>query len=283
MKRNVFTIAVLVAGFAACSFAYGEEDQGEAPRGQKVPILDVGYEFTYFYYEETEGGYWWLMDESGVLHGVKAMATYLPGMLMLRGELHYWTGELEYDGQTQGGRPLTADTEDTLLDMRGIIGLDLRSESTNDTAILFTGVGLRNWNNTILGPGGYEREIEQIYMPVIGIDLSRRTSRKGAWGMRGEVDVLLKGTVTSHLSDLSTTYEDAENEQKAGTGFGLRYSFYYRFPVGESVAISLEPFIGWWHVAESETAEVRLGSRTETVVEPDNDTITIGLGASVTW
>jgi len=285
MKKKVFGIAGIVAVVVACSLGYcGEEErEREEPRGQKIPALEIGYEFTYFYYKESVV-FGPDMQESGMLHGPRAMGTYLPGKLMLRGEVHYWTGELGYDGHLQNGSPLRTDTEDDLYDVRGLIGLDLRSDSSTEAAILFTGIGYRYWNDTIGSPYGYEREIAQLYMPLIGMDMSRRTESKGAWGVRGELDILLHGTVASHLSDVSPAYDDAENEQKVGTGFGMRFSFYYRFPIGQSTSISLEPFLGWWHVAQSEESEeVRLGSKTGTVNEPENDTLTAGVGASLCW
>jgi len=78
-------------------------------------------------------------------------------------------GELNYDGSTWAGVPLETDTDNSIFQVRGLIGYDIKKETYAIT--LFTGFGFRYWRDRIEGEGGYKRIIRYWCSPL-GIRLT---------------------------------------------------------------------------------------------------------------
>ena len=144
------------------------------------------------------------------------------------------------------------------------------------------GFGLRYWNDTAQGSGGYEREILYLYSPI-GFKLAGPVSSKWSWGFSGEYDLFWKGWVTSHLSDADPGFNDPENHQSFGDGFGIRFSIQFRHHVSERFSWYIEPFFRYWDVEQSDYAILTYyGTPFDYVYEPENNTlcygITVGFG-----
>ncbi len=261
MKRTIvlgmFVVAVSLQ-------AYGEE-------GFKDKLIfEIGGEYASFEYEEEFGGST-LMTEEGSLPGLRAQITSYGG-LFWQLSARYSAGDLEYEGQYQDGTPVTADTEDYIVEFRALLGADLTKADPNTAVPIFTGLGFRYWNDEIDAPGGYERETTYVYLPI-GIEYTKSASDGSRWGVRGEADILLGGFVTSHLSDVDPDYPDIDNTQDSG--YGMRASLFYMFPIGKKTSLSLEGFARYWSIDDS---DVVLG-----VMEPANTTTVYGLAASLVW
>jgi hypothetical protein len=87
------------------------------------------------------------------------------------------------------------------------------------------------------------------------------------------------GKVKSHLSDLFYGLNDPEVDQNAGDGYGLRFSLRFNRAFANSSALSIEPYITYWDIDDSDPELVTLfGAPTGVaVVEPENETTTYGL------
>ena len=238
--------------------------------------LEIGAEYSFFSYEEHDIDGARLMNESGPMFGVRAQLIH-PSPLYWRINGSYRWGELEYDGATQGGMLLTADTTNTLFDIEAVLGTDLIPDEPDAVIAFYSGLGFRRWDNEILGPGGYPRQTDYIYLPV-GLEFSGMLGSRGSWGVRGQLDLLVRGIVRSDFSEFSPETGVVKNTQTSG--YGLNASLFLRIGFGRSSIISVEPFIQYWQIDMSDVAVLADGTG---MVEPANSTTVYGIAVSLMW
>jgi hypothetical protein len=235
--------------------------------------FEIGVNLGYLDYEEDDFN----VDIDGFMYGLIGSYTY-HNQIMLATSLEFTYGELDYDGfvMTDGAVPWDEDTEDWILEWRGLVGYDFTSNSHVITP--FVGIGYRYWNDDIDGPFGYEREVEYWYSPI-GIKTVSPLSGAWTWGIAAEYDLFWSGEVESHLSDIMSGLNDPEVEQDSGDGYGLRFSVRFsRACANSSSSLSIEPYISYWDIDESDTETLTLyGVPIGFVFEPENDTLTYGL------
>lgn len=266
--RNAATILVLFALLlAACPAVIAGEQSPHLRSG-----VDIGYQIANFHYREPG-----VMKESGTMHGVTAAYTHhFMNMVMLRLEGEFLGGELEYDGRYSSGTSLTTDTEDWLLQGRALAGYDFVFEKWALTP--FVGLGYRYWYDDIQATGGYEREIQYLYAPI-GLETASAHD-KWRWGVRGEYDLFLRGWVKSYLSQAVAGYNDPENDQNFGDGWGMRASIYAEYEFADGYSFGVEPYYRYWWVKNSEKADLtQNGTKIGQVLEPKNRTTIWGLKA----
>ena len=260
---------VAVAGILLI-FGAGAVSAEPAPPLLPVHDFTLSAGVSYFEYEEES------LDVTieGPLYGIAAdYAFHDPAsgwMFGAAAEVDF--GSTDYDGSFQNGTPVKEDSDDLILDLRGLAGYDF--EPGPDWALTpFVGLGWRYWYNDVEGPGSYTREVSYWYLPV-GLQVTARLA--GGWRLRltAEGDVLLAGWVDSELSDVDPGFNDTTNETDLGDGWGARVSLQLRH--GHFL---VEPFFHYWDVDESDTDVLTYyGSPTGFVVfEPENTTTVYGL------
>jgi hypothetical protein len=269
---SVFFVLILISGFCS-GYEVRKHD------------FEIGPEFYYFDYTEYQE--WILfgiptgidetvMDEDGLFYGVTGAYTFRGledpsnGGIMLRAEGRFASGVVDYDGQTQGGVPLTiTDIDDYTMEFRGLIGHEnLRFDYTGG---LYAGFGYRYLNDDLSEfSGGYERESNYYYIPI-GITGTGPVSANG-WssGLTFEFDFLLRGLQKTHLSDTGYGYSDFENKQKKG--WGLRGSI--KFIKNGNMDFIIEPFARFWSIDDSEVTVIEGGIP---VYEPRNESVEAGV------
>ena len=232
----------------------------------------IGLETSYFDYKENG-----LMEEDGFMSGVVGSYSYhSDSKLMINTSLKYSFGELDYDGQTWGGTPITEDADDWIVECRGLVGYDYVLNGKH-LITLFTGIGYRYWNDDIDTPGGYEREIQYWYSPI-GVKTVSPLSDKWTWGLTAEYDLFWSGKVKSHLSDVHPGLNDPEVDQDFGDGYGLKFSIRFEKELTKNYALSIEPYIRYWDIDKSDTAILSYyGIPDRYVYEPKNETTSYGL------
>ena len=98
-------------------------------------------------------------------------------------------------------------------------------------------------------------------------------------GAAAEYDVFLWGKQKTHFSDLDPGFNMVENEQNGG--YGVRGSIKL-VKKGEKIDFIIEPFIRYWKINESKTADVNYyGIYIISVVEPKNNSTEIGCNLAV--
>ncbi len=269
MKKILLSVCLVIAGcFCLVSSGYaGSPDLGHS--------FKIGMEYGYHEYQESG-----VMEETGMLQGLIGSYTYHNDKgLMANASLRLGYGELEYDGRTWGGTPLQMDTENGILELRGLVGYDHKLK--DDCFITpFIGIGYRYLNNDTNYAGGYEREIEYLYVPI-GISTDSSLNNEWRWGVNMEYDLFLAGHVVSYLSDVYPAYNNLENDQDFMDGYGARFSLHFKKEISDNVSLSIEPFMRYWEIKDSNVSILTVyGTPVAYGYEPQNDTTTYGLRIS---
>ncbi|MFW6081428.1 MAG: hypothetical protein ACOC7W_05900 [Desulfosalsimonas sp.] len=129
----LITAAFLLAALPAASF--GTDFEAYAKLGH----------FTWKEYSGSSK----LLEESGPVYAVGAIADFTltkEASLKLRGEL--FGGSVDYDGQTQGGTPVTTDTDYKGAELEADLGWDI-TVTKELTLTPFAGLGARLWERDI--------------------------------------------------------------------------------------------------------------------------------------
>ncbi|WP_432735700.1 hypothetical protein [Maridesulfovibrio sp. FT414] len=253
-------LIILVTGlllFFSCTAFAGENELFPASE------FKVGYQGMYMYYDEPD-----VMHEKGVLNGGFGSWTgyFTEYNIMTSAELEGVLGSMRYDGQYSDGTKLKCDTDDYFISGRALVGMGFDYGKTGVTP--YIGIGMRHWYDKIKATGGYERYINQYYMPI-GVNVI--THMDDGWSIGGtlEGDLLLTGNVKSKLSQVGSSYEDANNDQKFASGRGMRISAFIERDF-DGYALGLEPYFRYWNFDKSKTDNVRYGGSNADVVEPKN-------------
>jgi len=264
--RNCLLISICLL-FSSVA-AFGQETKPLVP----MHAFEIGLNLGYLDYEEDFSN----IDPEwdGFMYGVIGSYTY-HNMIMFHTSLEYTQGDIDYDGATQDGTPLSEDADDWIIEWRGLVGYDFTSNGHLITP--FLGVGYRYWNDEVEGPAGYEREVEYWYSPI-GIETVSPLSGAWTWGIAAEYDLFWSGTVKSHWSDILAGFNDPEVDQDSGDGYGLRFSLRFNRAFANSSALSIEPYISYWDIDKSDLEILTFyGIPLAYVLEPENETLTYGL------
>ena len=223
----------------------------------------------------------------GDMYGILGSYTYHKKAL-LSTSIEYAQGDLGYDGflqeigggeddgSSQDGEPFQGDTEDWILEWRALLGLDFPVGKCLLTP--FSGVGYRYWNNQGEGTGFYEREITYWYSPI-GLALFGAFSPRWTFGISGEYDFLWSAKTETDLSDVLYGLPRAHLSAEQGGGYGLRGSLWIKAQLAKHFALSIEPFVRYWDIDESNQVPLTyFGVPTGwVVIEPANQTTEYGL------
>lgn len=223
----------------------------------------LGYEGLYMYYDEPN-----IMHEKGYLNGGFGSWTgyFTEHSLMIKVEAEAVGGSMRYDGKYSDGTKLDCNTDDFLATARATIGLGIDYGNVGVTPYL--GIGGRYWYDKIKAPGGYERRIKQLYLPI-GFNIISRLDDKWSLGGTLEGDLFLGGQVESELSQVGSSYEDASNTQNFMEGGGARISAFVEYDF-ESCALGFEPYFRYWQFEDSKSDTIRYGGSYAKVIEPEN-------------
>ena len=255
--------------------------------------LSLSLKGGYFHYAEPDVS----ISYSGLMTGVegdyqKAFANFT---VKLRSE--FMTGKIAYDGRLNTQQIVGASVQ-----MSDADGASIRYDADlwySDSAVLlgksfskrnyaitpFTGLGYRFLNNPENSdiPYDYSRQVSYLYLPLV-LELRTCKSDKTAWGLAGEVDILLRGSARADMSDASSNYNNLQFDQSLGGAIKLA-GFYNRRIFG--LDVSVKPFIDVWLVDNSDTDVLRYDGMRVLVksadgsfgdyCEPANITMTAGL------
>jgi hypothetical protein len=243
---------------------------------KKKHSLAFGTEISYIKYEEPG-----IMEEKGEMYGLFFSYAYHDKLMAkLEGKFSY--GEVDYQGGTWGGDPLTIKRiPDFMLEIRGLLGYDFKIENAV-TISPYSGIGYRYLqdNSQDRSYGGYERESNYVYIPA-GVEAVADLGKGWSLGMAAEFDLFVWGRQISYLSDVDSGYWEIENEQVKG--YGARGSVFIA-QKGDKFGFMIEPFIRYWNIKESSDAYIVYdGYAVGYGVEPNNNSTEIGCRLAVTF
>lgn len=238
----------------------------------------VGTAYGYILYREPG-----LMKEYGHMYGVQGSFFHKIGpanlyFWFIKPEVEIYFGQLTYDGRYQNsGAPVQSSSDDTLYNIRVLFGYNY---DLIQGLILrpYSGLGIRELQDKIIGTGGYRREINYSYLPL-GIEALKEMNAEWSLSFAVEYDVLLEGSVKTYLSDVSTGSDDIVNVQK--NGYGARAKFMSNHRLSENMRLRVEPYIQYWEVDTSEKIRATDGVNIYEIYEPQNDSRMYGLNLSL--
>ncbi len=207
---------------------------------------ELASEISHITYDEPD-----VMEEKGAMYGILGSYTYHKD-IMFRIEARFSYGQVDYKNSGT-----INNIDDYMMEFRGLIGQDI-SAYERYIVTPYIGFGYRYLNDdtsgmvSSTGARGYERESNYFYSPV-GIEILVPVEEGWSLGAIIEYDHFWKGIQKSHLSDASASFNDLENDQNKG--FGLRGSLRFKRQ-GRDMDLLIEPFIRYWHIEESETANI---------------------------
>ena len=293
MKR-ISSITLIAVSVLLC---FGNSFASEAlqdPIAQTdIKGLDLSVKGGYFQYKEPDAR----ITYSGIVSGLYGAykKDFSSCSVKIRSEL--MSGNVDYDGQlnihqTESSEVQTSATESTPIsygaslwysDSSLLIGKSFTKKRYLITP--YTGLGYRYLSNSDNPDvaGDYKREVTYIYLPLV-LEFQKGISETRAWGIVGELDILLRGSAEANLSDASEKYNDLQFNQSLGGGIKLA-GFYNSKLLG--MDISIKPFMDLWLIDNSDTDVLKHDGERVLVrsadgsygdyCEPANITVTGGL------
>ncbi|MBI3754598.1 MAG: hypothetical protein HY265_00330 [Deltaproteobacteria bacterium] len=124
----------------------------------------------------------------------------------------------------------------------------------------------------------YVKKFEYHYIPI-GINFSNNLNKGWFIAVKGEYDWFLEGSGRYKLMNSSSggTLYKTHLDQKSG--YGLRGSVELQKKVNRVLSFAVEPFVRYWKIAESESADVYYyrGIKVGEPREPENHTTETGI------
>lgn len=222
--------------------------------------------------------------ESGWLPGfVIGWTRAKPGAVYARTFLELSSGDVEYDGTTQTGRPITYSGSNQLLfRVEGNIGYTLGLGSLLVSP--YTGYGYRYWkrgDSDVVDSVAFVREdYEWMYIPV-GLRAIIPAGERVSIEPNGGARFMFWGRMTAYLSDFGYS-SDPTFDLGNKPGYFVEIPIRYRMDRGWSLVLT--PFYEYSAIGQSDIESVRRGPFIDSFYEPSSRThqfgINIGAGFS---
>lgn len=256
MNRSIFFPAILLC-YPTVSIA--------------APKLTISPALLYFDYTEFSTTDTVLNNETGWLPGLEASLRYTPSPDWLIGlNTSYFSGTVDYDGQTQSGVPHTTDTDTDLFRLGARL-----DRSIYDDIYLFVGFQTQRWGRNINDKDGISGidETYEWYEYAIGLNTDLHLSGKDRLTLEASFLLTRDATVFVDLTrvNLGTTTLDL------GDGTGGRVNLNWAHQYDHAINFGLGLFFEAWQFGRSNTKQLENGSSIIFVTEPRSETRNIGL------
>lgn len=248
LKWAVVILALLRPSAPLVAAVEEEEEQVSVPA--EVSGISFGFHLRQFDYHELVNGNT-IDSEDGILPGLQVAYEHSLGHgWLVSGALDSGFGKTVYTGATWAGMPLTAQTDNLILDLALELGKEIPLGATSHLTP-YTGLGGHLWEREIGGPGGYNEQYVFAYLPV-GLrfrqDLSR-TLHLGAdasfhWNMGGHIAV-------SDVPGLMDT------SGSLGAALGCRAELPLRIDVNEGFSLLASAYFEYFGIGQGDIMGLR--------------------------
>ncbi len=244
------------------------------------PELTVGPYVSYIQYKEPD-----VAKETGfMLGGFADYSLHFAQGLMLGADGTLAWGQVDYNSNGTGS---IDNIDDVMAEVRGTIGYDFTTANQQHRITPYIGIGYRylldqvGGKTSTTGALGYDRISQYLYLPV-GVKTLCDLNEGWKLGLNLEYDVFLNGTQKSELGDAVAGLDTLENDQDKG--FGVRGSVKLAKDF-QTINLSLEPFVRYWHISQSDIKAVTFGGTPIGVVgyEPKNHSFESGVKVGVNF
>lgn len=256
--RLRYAAVVLVAAAGPASAA--EWDYGLGPSLQ------------YFHYQEESQGRV-LNEETGWLPGVRADLERRAGGWFMRAAIEHHQGEVDYDGESNIGTPLTTTSDaaisDLILDLGGIL-----PQETGELR-WFAGAGYHRWLREIASTSSVSGVDETYRWPYwhVGAEYRWDDDSHRSWSASFRVRQPVASEVKVDFRGLYDTIELPLGERP---GVRLQLGRSWALPSGH--VLRAEGWLDYSRIGRGPSRDLlRNGAPAGTVFEPDSDTWMLGL------
>ena len=238
----------------------------------KILTYNIASEVYYFKYEEKD-----VMKETGPMYGALGEINWkIMDQYALRLEGRGALGKIDYDSNGTGS---VNNINDYIFEVRALAGYNAAMESGLYLEP-YLGFGYRflrdqlGGKTSTTGAAGYDRQSNYFYLPF-GLNVAKNLNSDWNAKLNVEFDLLLKGRQRSELGDALAGLDTLENNQD--DGWGARGSIQLAKVMGK-YDLTMEPFIRYWDIGQSDTRNVTFSGTPIGVVgyEPANTTIEAG-------
>ena len=182
----------------------------------------------------------------------------------------YYTGKVDYAGETQSGIPASTDTKTDLFR----IGAQINRNLYNNTQ-LFIGARLHQWNRNIQDSTNVTGLEEKYRWQELSIGLNAYIYQNGNDILDIEVAYLLIKNATMHIDLSRVDYGTATLDLTNGTGGRLKISWNREHEKNIRYGIGL--VVEGWNFGRSNTKPTQGGSVVAFVTEPSSETLHVQL------
>lgn len=208
---------------------------------------------------------------------METRGAFFNNLLELGLSYNYLDGQSRYQNTGGDGSASTDTGDDTIHQLELHAGV--RQSWTHFDTVLFAGIGLRHWSNQLHGtPSEPVEEVTTVYAyNPLGIRFEGPLSADWHWETRLQYNRLIEGMVTTHFSQLDSTYSDTENSQTSGKGYELSFTLRRSFSGGR-FGMAVEPYLQVWDIERSDDQPVvQNGSVVEMMEIPANESTVAGI------
>ena len=233
----------------------------------------------YFNYTEFDDNGVELDKETGFIPGIEFSASRAVGLKqnVLSIKAAYFSGKVDYDGQTQGGTPFQTETDQTLYD----IGLRYSWKTNTPSAPerLYLGISLHHWDRDIQGKGNVSGLFETYRWgeAALGLIHPFYTSLAGQIILDAGLLYIVNPEITIDL----TPFGYGEPTLDLGSRLGSRFKLIFQSNVNNSLQYSAALYFEAWNFGRS--ADKTLGSLTNSIIvhEPKSETRNAGIQLTI--
>ncbi|MDC0661292.1 hypothetical protein [Marinobacter sp. SS21] len=235
--------------------------------------LQLGTNWLYFDFREESPSGATLNQEQGDLPGVYLnWHRDLGRRFWLELDAGYNRGQVQYDGQTQAGVPLTTSTRQRLIHYDGRLGVHLESPTLTWRPYLMA--RYQRWDRSIQS-SGLSLQLDEFYRWwEIGAGVAACAPAQ-TWFSNFCVDVAAFLTHSGNVRVAAAALPGGEPELSLGDGEGYRLQLHWSPPPWPEVNVSL--FREAWDFGDGDEELTRLGRLLVRIREPASESVRQGI------
>lgn len=210
-----------------------------------------------------------LVQEKGWLPGLELRATHVSGDWRFGMSGEAYSGDIDYDGRLQNGRPFTTDTATTLFR----IDLDLARQITEATRII-GGIEWDGWLRDIEGCGAVAGLNERTTSWRLLAGGATRVLQSEWMNLHASALLVIATPETLRVRFQNRIFDDAHLTTKSATG--LRLAFELQPAAAPAVTVATD--FDWLRIARSDNFPLRRGGvLVGTVAQPEHTRKAFGI------
>lgn len=234
----------------------------------------TGLQFDYTEYDDNNV---FLDGEQGLLPGIVFELAARQKQTFSKASFSYYSGDVDYDGQTQGGVPAFTDTATRIWRVEATGGAWFRPEFGAPFS-LYGGVGYHFWRRDIQSGqdingnpvSGLLEEYEWLFL-ILGTEIRLLDGPDTRISLDGRLQHMLDATMYAYLGD--------GLDFDLGEKTGVRLSMPFSFRLSSHTRLQVEPYLSYWDLGRSNVLEVTVNGVPQGVffLEPRSETRNSGL------